>query len=612
MKEKGDPCILVGYLTQSKGYRVYNKRTRLIVESIHLRFDEIKEISKTSIDNDTSADTTALSQQELDLLFIPLYDEFFTAGTSSVNKSSSPTDNSKQQDTPPTMNIQSSTKLTISTAIKVNAASENMLEVTTASEYQVNAANMDQDSAHMMAASNVPILKPSEYEIWRIRIEQYIQMIDYALWEVIDNGATMPKTTTIEGVVTVMPITTAKEKAQRILEVKDRSTLMMGIPNEHQLKFNSIKDAKKLLEAMEKRFDVNQKLLRSLSPEWNTHVVMWRNKADLDTMSMDDLYNNLKVYEPEVKGMSSSSLRTQNMAFVSSSNNNTSSTNGAVNTTQAVNTAHRVSTASTQVNVVNFTNIDNLSDVVIYAFFATQPNSHQLVHEDLQQIHPDDMEEMDLRWKMVMLTMRARSPKWSAITATRGDILPGSSDQAEEGPNYALMTFSSSSHDSKISNDSICLKSCLETAELLKSQNDQLLKDLKKFELMVRAYKTCLESVEEKLVNKLIECQIVNNCKKGLGYINNNAVLPPYTGNFMPPTPDLSFTGLEEFVNEPVVENNKAMSSKEEPKVVRKNDDALIIEEWVSNEEEEDASQPKIEKKTVRPSIVKKEFVKSI
>ncbi|GKA17896.1 hypothetical protein Tco_0697733 [Tanacetum coccineum] len=92
--------------------------------------------------------------------------------------------------------------------------------------------------------------------------------------------------------------------------------------------------------------DVNQKLLRSLSPEWNKHVVMWRNKADLDTVSMDDLYNNLKVYEPKVKGMSSSSSSTQNMAFVSSSNNNTSSTNGAVNT------AHGVSTASTQVNLL--------------------------------------------------------------------------------------------------------------------------------------------------------------------------------------------------------------------------------------------------------------------
>ncbi|GJY91028.1 hypothetical protein Tco_0506224, partial [Tanacetum coccineum] len=91
-----------------------------------------------------------------------------------------------------------------------------------------------------------------------MRIEQYIQMIDYALWEVIENGATFPKTTTtVEGVMTEMPITTAEEKAQRRLEVKARSTLMMGIPNEHQLKFNSIKDAKKLLEAVEKRFGGN-------------------------------------------------------------------------------------------------------------------------------------------------------------------------------------------------------------------------------------------------------------------------------------------------------------------------------------------------------------------
>nr|GEV78111.1 uncharacterized mitochondrial protein AtMg00810-like [Tanacetum cinerariifolium] len=109
-----------------------------------------------------------------------------------------------------------------------------------------------------------------------------------------------------------MPITSAEEKAQRRLEVKTRSTLMMGILNEHQLKFNSIKDAKKLLEVVEKRF------------------------ADLDTMSMDDLDKNLKVYELEVKGISSSSLGTQNMAFVSSSNNNTSSTNGVVNTAHGV------------------------------------------------------------------------------------------------------------------------------------------------------------------------------------------------------------------------------------------------------------------------------------
>ncbi|GJQ95215.1 hypothetical protein Tco_0006354 [Tanacetum coccineum] len=375
-------------------------------------------------------------------------------------------------------------------SVEVNAASDKMLEVTTASEYQVNAGNMDQDSAHMVAASKVPMLKP-------------------------ENGVTLPKTTTVEGVVIVMPITTAEEKAQRRLEVKARSTLMMGIPNEHQLKFNSIKDAKKLLEAVEKRFeDVNQKLLRSLSPEWNTHAVVWRNKADLDTMNMDDLYNNLKVYEPEVKGMSSSTSSTQNMACVSSSNNNTSNTN------EAVNTAHGVVTAYTQVNAANSTNINNLSDAVICLFFTSQPNSPQLIHEDLQQIYPDNMEEMDLRCQMAMLTMRARiAPRnqdnkikessrrsvpveiSTSTTLVTCDGLGGydCSDQVEEGPNYALMAFSSSSPDSEVSNDSICSKSCLKTIESLKSQNDQLLKDIKKYELMVLGYKTCLESVEEKL-----------------------------------------------------------------------------------------------------------------
>ncbi|GJS30330.1 hypothetical protein Tco_0490950 [Tanacetum coccineum] len=145
---------------------------------------------------------------------------------------------------------------------------------------------MDQDSVHMVAASKVPMLKPGEYELWRMRMEQYIQMIDYSLWEVIENGNAPPITKVVEGVETTIAPATAKEKAQRRLELKARSTLLMGIPNEHQLKFNSIKDAN--------------------------------------------------------------------------------------------------------------------------AFFARSTNSPQLDNEDLQQINPDDLEEMDLRWQMAMLTMRAR------------------------------------------------------------------------------------------------------------------------------------------------------------------------------------------------------------
>ncbi|GKC56472.1 hypothetical protein Tco_1084070, partial [Tanacetum coccineum] len=100
-------------------------------------------------------------------------------------------------------------------------------------------------------------------------------------------------------------------------------------------------------------------------------------------------------------------------------------------------------------------------------------------------------------------------------------------------------------------------------------------------------------------------CQIIDNCKKGLGY---NAVPPPYKGNFMPQTPNLSFTGLEEFVNKPIVKNRK--SDEEVSKVVRKSDDSLIIEDYVSDSEEENVSQTKTKKKTVKPSITKIEFVK--
>ncbi|GJV73798.1 hypothetical protein Tco_1493793 [Tanacetum coccineum] len=232
------------------------------------------------------------------------------------------------------------------------------------------------------------------------------------------NGNAPLITKLIEGVETKITLATAEEKAQRRLELKARSTLLIGIPNEHQLKFNFIKDAKSLLQAIENRLqkligqseihgesisqeDVNQKFLRSLSQEWNTHTIVWRNKPEIYTLSLDDPYNNLKIYEPEVKGRSSSRTNIQNIAFVSS--NNTSSTNGAVNT------AHGATTASTHATAVNSITIDNLSDVVIRAFFASQPNSPQLDNEDLQQIHPDDFKKRWFKgWQMAIANNWAR------------------------------------------------------------------------------------------------------------------------------------------------------------------------------------------------------------
>ncbi|GKC96310.1 hypothetical protein Tco_1161752, partial [Tanacetum coccineum] len=126
--------------------------------------------------------------------------------------------------------------------------------------------------------------------------------------------------------------TTVEEKQDRRNEMKARGTLLMALPNKDQLKFHSYKDAKLLMEAIEKRLqklisqleiqdevieqeDMNLKLLRSLPSEWKTHALIWRNKADIETLSLDELYNNLKIYEPKISGSSRSSKNPQNVAF---------------------------------------------------------------------------------------------------------------------------------------------------------------------------------------------------------------------------------------------------------------------------------------------------------
>ncbi|GJT62095.1 hypothetical protein Tco_1005628 [Tanacetum coccineum] len=166
-------------------------------------------------------------------------------------------------------------------------------------------------------------------------------MTDYALWEVILNGDSPLPTRTVDGVETVVSPTTVEQKLVR--------------KNERQ-------------EAL--------------------------------YLSMDDLYKNVKIYEAEVIGSSSTSQNTQNVAFVPS--NSTSSPN------EVVKTAHGVSATNSKANASTLTNVNSLSDGVIYSFIASQSNSSQLDNEDLKQIDPDDLEEMDLKWQMAMLTMRER------------------------------------------------------------------------------------------------------------------------------------------------------------------------------------------------------------
>ncbi|GJY44288.1 ribonuclease H-like domain-containing protein, partial [Tanacetum coccineum] len=174
--------------------------------------------------------------------------------------------------------------------------------------------------------------------------------------------------------------TTAEEKKDKRNEMKARGTLLMALPNKDQLKFHSYKDAKLLMEAIEKRYggnkesknleiqgevitqeDMNLKLLRSIPSEWKTYALIWRNKQEIETISLDDLYKNLKIYEPEILGSLSTSQNPQNVAFMSSN-----STNSNIITNEADNTIYGVSATHTQSNPASG---DNLSDAVIFRRF---------------------------------------------------------------------------------------------------------------------------------------------------------------------------------------------------------------------------------------------------
>ncbi|GJW93371.1 hypothetical protein Tco_0173043 [Tanacetum coccineum] len=390
---------------------------------------------------------------------------------------------------------------------------------------------------------------------------------------VAENGNEPIVTKTVNGKETVIPPTSIEEKAQRRAELKARSTLLMALPNEHQLKFNLYKDAKTLMQAIENRFG-----------EWTMHTIVWRNNPEIETLSLDELFNNLKAYESEVKGTSNSTTNSYNVAFLSFS-----STNSA---TRVVNTAQGVNTTSTQGAADSLTTIENLSDVVIYSFFASQPSIPQLDNEDLQQINLDDLEEMYLRWNIAMLTIRAKrfmKNTGRKLNMANKKIIgaPKNQDSRNREPTRRIIPVETTTSNALVSwCDGFGY-----------DWSDQAEEGPTNFALM--AYSSTSSSTNSKIMDK---------CKTGLGY---NVVPPLYTGNFMPPKTDLVYPSLDDFVevNESVVE--KPTVETNEPKNARKEKGAPIIEDWVSESEEEDVPKVKTVEIFNKPSFAKINFVKS-
>nr|GEV17668.1 retrovirus-related Pol polyprotein from transposon TNT 1-94 [Tanacetum cinerariifolium] len=372
-----------------------------------------------------------------------------------------------------------------------------------------------------------------------MRIKQYFLMTDYSLWEVILNGDSPVPTRIVDGVL--QPPTTAEQRLARKNELKARGTLLMALPDKHQLKFNSHKDVKTLMEAIEKRFGRNtitkkvQKTLlkqqfenfTSFSSEGldQIHDRLQKLVSQLEihgvSLSQEDVNLNLKIYETEVKQSSSTSTTSQNLAFVSSSHTDS--------TTDSVSATASVSAACAKLPTSPLPNVDSLSNA----------------------IDVDDLEEMDLRWQMAMLTMRARrflqktgknlganGPTYMGFDMSKVECYnchrkgyfarecrsskdprrPGAAEpqrrtvrvktstsnalvsqcdgtgsydwsyQANEEPtNFALMAFSSLSSDNEVPS---CSKACSKAYAQLHTQYDKLTDDFRKSQFDVISYQT--------------------------------------------------------------------------------------------------------------------------
>ncbi|GJW84342.1 ribonuclease H-like domain-containing protein, partial [Tanacetum coccineum] len=252
------------------------------------------------------------------------------------------------------------------------------------------------------AISNIklPILKKEEYDIWAMEMEHYLEYIDNEVWKVIQNGNSKDENFNCERMAVF-------ETYEKISGMDDAKEIWEAI----RTRFGGNANSKKMQKAVSYNThgaevsteDANHKFLRSLPSAWSNLAMTMRTNPEIDNLSIDDLYNNLRVFEQEIQGAPKPSSSAQNVAFVSQSK---SSTNKVKSGFSGAYSSCTPSTSST--NIPEKEVLAGFADEVIYSLFAKQTEDLDLLHEDLEQIDDVDIEEMDINWQIAMIAIRMK------------------------------------------------------------------------------------------------------------------------------------------------------------------------------------------------------------
>ncbi|GJT98380.1 putative ribonuclease H-like domain-containing protein [Tanacetum coccineum] len=458
---------------------------------------------------------------------------------------------------------------------------------------------------------------------------------------------------------------TVKQLAAKRNQERVKSILLLAIPDEYFLRFHNVKDAKSLWAAIKSRFGGNEEskkmqknsiggswfsnikgryqpeVSKKSLPSWNLIALIMRNKPDIDEIDIDDLYNNLRVYEDEMKKSSSSTSTSQNLAFLSSEN--TSSTN-------------EVSTASGDFWVSIARGISQVSST---------PCAHDVSKIECYNYYRKGHFSRECRSgrnqgrRSYGEKGRSNAPtnESSSQALVAQDGLGGydwSNDFEVEPVNYALMAISSSSSSSSSDNEvQKCSKQCLESFQTLQKNYDSEREKHSKARIEIQGYELALESLESRILvhqkNELAWGEKYDQMsaidKTGIGYgtqlneMSNNfetdseislsifdvrssneenapandwfskadgfhVVSPPITGNFLTLRADISFVGLDEYairkkiieskttdlntkISETVGKTNEAITQKPKTVYESANIDKVIIEDWNSDDEDD-------------------------